>query len=72
MMGWWLAGGATWSVGRTRAGAQDLEQNCTIFFQQDLTLKVKKKTTSPTPIIETAHLELEVVILDEVLNQLVP
>ena len=33
-------------------------------------LKVKKLPTSPTPNIETAHLELEVVILDEVLNQL--
>ena len=33
-------------------------------------LKVKKSPTSPTPNIETAHLELEVVILDEVLNQL--
>ena len=29
-----------------------------------------KNPTSPTPNIETAHLELEVVILDEVLNQL--
>ena len=42
------------------------------FFSTRPYPKSKKKTTSPTPIIETAHLELEVVILDEVLNQLAP
>ena len=40
------------------------------FFLTRPSLKVKKSPTSPTPNIETAHLELEVVILDEVLNQL--
>ena len=40
------------------------------FFSTRPYLKVKKSPTSPTPNIETAHLELEVVILDEVLNQL--